>query len=312
MGSSVFLRNESLLVEVAAPGQSYKGSRFDWTGWIKQVTWDEDVTFCTEESLVPGRGTGGSGLCSEFGIEEPIGYDDCAQGEAFPKLGVGLLRRHDSGSYSFAHPYSVEPFPVHVIKESDRAISFRSEPLPCRGYEALLHKTIRLEGQHVLLDFELKNVGTRTIRTTEYNHNFVRIGTNPIGSDYRLKLSFRPDGFQSQSPYLVIRDEELRWLERPAEGECFYGRTRSFDSKEAGEFSWTLLHEPSGYGITETLDRPLHRFAVWGEGHVVSPELFHEIVAEPARAVKWRRSYRFFREQGNDYCYDIGRSEEGK
>jgi hypothetical protein len=89
------------MVEIAHPGE-YAGSRFDWTAFIRQVTLKQGLhTFCTAESLVSGKGTGGIGLCNEFGNDLPVGYDEAPSGSKYPKIGVGLLTRRDSGRYDF-------------------------------------------------------------------------------------------------------------------------------------------------------------------------------------------------------------------
>ncbi|MFD1908517.1 hypothetical protein ACFSQ7_37740 [Paenibacillus rhizoplanae] len=86
------LSNGVLTVEIAEVG-AYGGTRFDWTGFITGVTLEQGGhTFCVPESLVPGQGTGGIGLCNEFGISRAIGYEDAAAGEWFPKFGIGLLQ----------------------------------------------------------------------------------------------------------------------------------------------------------------------------------------------------------------------------
>ena len=62
-----------LAVEISEPGTLYRGARFDWTGFVTQVTLDQQHTFCAPEALPGGRGTGGMGLCNEFGIRQPLG-----------------------------------------------------------------------------------------------------------------------------------------------------------------------------------------------------------------------------------------------
>ena len=37
----IFLQNERLTVEIAQPGEHYDGTRFDWSGFITQVTLEE-------------------------------------------------------------------------------------------------------------------------------------------------------------------------------------------------------------------------------------------------------------------------------
>lgn len=78
------------------------------------TTLDGRHTFCVPEQYEPGRGSGGSGLCNEFGIRTPIGYDEAKVGDQFPKIGTGLLKRKSEEGYDFFTPYEVEPFPVFV------------------------------------------------------------------------------------------------------------------------------------------------------------------------------------------------------
>src|SRR5512146_1592394 len=130
----ITLDTPRLKVEIAAPGMVYRRSRFDWTGFVTQVTLDGRHTFCVPEDPDPHKGTGGIGLCSEFGIEKAVGYADARPGELFPKLGVGLLRKPGDVPYDFFHPYEIEePFPVQVEVTADTA-RFTAEPLDCRGY----------------------------------------------------------------------------------------------------------------------------------------------------------------------------------
>lgn len=77
------LRNEHLIVDIAAVGD-YKGTRFDWSGFITGITMREgNHSFCVPESLKSGEGTGGSGLCNEFSLKEAIGYEDAPVGDSF-------------------------------------------------------------------------------------------------------------------------------------------------------------------------------------------------------------------------------------
>jgi hypothetical protein len=292
--AALVMENNRLKVEIAYPGALYDGSRFDWMGWIKQVTLEGKHTFCSQESLQDGHGSGGFGLCSEFGIFEPIGFEDCEPGDVFPKLGVGLLLRQDAEEYDFMHPYRVTPFPVVVEQQADGSLLFVSEPLACRGYEVAYSKKIRLDDNRLILDFELHNRGSRTIKTTEYNHNFVSINEKKVGPGYALDLPYQSAVMERAHPLLKDRNGTLYWQDEPQANEAFYALTRAFKPNDAEKSTWTLIHEPSGVGMSETLDRPLLRFAVWGEKHVVSPELFHEVLLEPGQALHWSRTYTFF------------------
>jgi len=189
--TTVRISNESLILDILEP-EACPGSRFDRTGWIRQVQLvNGGHTFCMEEKEEGmEEQTGGSGLCGEFGLAEAIGYEEIGPRGSFPKLGVGILERESEADYDFQHPYRVRtPYEVSVFLEQDR-VAFTVYSKDCRGYAALLHKEITLKGTAVQIGYRLTNVGTRSIRTTEYVHNFMGINHCPIGPDYSLKVGF--------------------------------------------------------------------------------------------------------------------------
>jgi hypothetical protein len=317
---SIILKSDRLTVEIAKPGTHYNGTRFDWSGFITQVTLDEKHTFCMSESLRPGKGTGGSGLCNEFGIEKPIGYDDAQVGEAFPKLGVGLLKRPDGDPYRFARPYEiVNEFPILYDARTEQA-DFYVEPIACRGYAARLKKTISVAGVELTIAYQLENVGERDIVTHEYCHNFLRIDDHLIGPEYVLRLPYpiklerlgRQFGgmlprwlrmimpkawlakiggmaYQRMLSILSIIKNEIHWTGTPE--RAFYCRLQDFHQTDQAQ--WTLVHIPSGLQVQEYDDFEPGRVAVWGEAHVVSAEVFIDIDLKPGQTLNWRRRYQF-------------------
>ncbi len=290
---SIVLQSDRLTVEIAQPGTLYRGSRFDWTAFITQVTLDGRHTFCVPESLKAGQGSGGVGLCNEFGIEEPIGYDEIQPGESFPKLGIGLLARPDDKPYNFFHPHTIIiPFPITVTADKKQA-TFRVEPIACRGYAARLTKTVAVEGTALTIAYVLENVGEKPLVTTEYAHNFLRINAYPIGPDYRLRMpylmTFAPSAAQMRA-ILDVQGGDIRWKAKPEQN--FYCRPLGFMQTTAAQ--WELVHEPSGVGVSEFDDFAPVRVAVWGAPHVVSAEVFVAVNVSPGETQHWTRRYEFF------------------
>ncbi|MCX7774402.1 MAG: hypothetical protein N2376_14985, partial [Clostridia bacterium] len=169
-----------LEVELSRPGSFYSGSRFDWTGFITEIIFDKTHRFCADESRRPGYGSGGRGLCNEFGIHEPIGYDEARVGEYFPKLGVGLLKRYSEEPYNFYKPYEVSPFEFEVETRPDSVV-FLAKPHACNGYAAQIRKEISVADNRMEVRYTLDNTGTKPIDTTEYLHNFVNPDGEGIG-----------------------------------------------------------------------------------------------------------------------------------
>jgi hypothetical protein len=282
------LQNERLKVKISEPGEIYKGSRFDWYGMITEIILDGKHSFCMPESLIPGIGTDGQGLYNEFGIESPIGYDEAAVGEKFPKLGIGLLTRYEHGTYKFSKPYEIEPFKAN-ISSGEHHVTFDVLPLECRGYAARLIKTITIKENSLKIDYCLENTGTKAIKTTEYCHNFVGINEKAIGADYEMKFSFTLNPDREQKTFKA-KENKISW-DKPVEEE-FY--CKFIDLPEGNNASWELIHKSSGVGMRETVNFRLHDFAIWGRPHVVSPEAFINIDLAPGESMKWERVYEFF------------------
>ena len=281
------IKSERLRVVFQSPGTFYKGPRFDWTGFITDVVLDGKHTFCTDESLVAGQGTGGRGLCNEFGIHEPVGYDEAKTGEWFPKIGIGLLKKTADKPYSFWDPCEITPFEVRVSSGSDTA-KFVSEPVLCNGYAVRLTKTFSVEGNRLIIKYHLENMGEKVIDTTEYVHNFVSIDGKGIGKHSELSFSFVPAG-ENMPDIFMVNGNTIGFRDIP--GKEFYWRT---DNPGAQPPSWWMLKDrDTGAGIKETVDFPLLRVAIWGKAHVISPEFFIHIYLKPKETKEWSRVYEF-------------------
>lgn len=287
------LKNELLTVDIADPGE-YRGTRFDWSGFITGVRF-AGHTFCVPESLIPGQGTGGKGLCSEFGIAQAIGYDEAESGGKFPKFGVGLLTRPDEAPYQFFRDYEAEPFPIQIHQRDPRSIVFTVLPQACNGYAVQLVKTVSIDHDRLIVSVEMDNVGTRMVRTDEYCHNFFGIDGEPVGPDYVLRFPFALSPWSDDPGTLnglAFSGNEVTW-ERQPEKE-FYFRLPEFDGAEQ-PWLWELLNRPSGLGVRERSKLRVAAAAVWGKEHVVSPEMFVEVKLAPGERKTWTRVYEFFK-----------------
>ncbi len=285
------INTNRLCVHVARPGRIYRRARFDWTGFMTDVTLDDRHTFCSVESQNPLEGAGGVGLCNEFGIHEPVGYDDAAAGERFPKLGIGLLEKMDAAPYFFMRDYPIEPFACET-QLSDNGIRFELSASPCHGYAARLVKTLSVAGNEIRMRYRLSNEGDRTLQTTEYAHNFLRLDGQAIGPEYELAFT---------TPMPFLRNDGSVWsdtgvLTVQENPSVFYGLCEAVPAMEA--VGWTLRHRPSGLAVSEKLDARPVRIACWGMRHVISPELFHGIRLLPGEATEWTRTWTFRTHEG--------------
>lgn len=287
------LQNEQLGVKIAELGEIYRGTRFDGAGFITGVELNGQHQFCVPESLVPGSGTGGIGLCSEFGIKEAIGYEETRVGELFPKLGVGLLTRPDEAEYRFYREYACSRFETEVVQKGAQQICFTTQPAECRGYAVRVQKEIEIAGNTLSVTYTVENTGSRVVSTDEYSHNFLGMDGYAVGPDYVLKLPFAPKIWSDEPDTLeglVFEGDRVTWERRPVKD--FYFRMDTFDGRET-PWLWELRHRPSGLTVRERSKLPLSSAAVWGHGHVISPEMFVKVHIAPGERQSWTRIYEF-------------------
>ena len=282
------IKNERLEVNFTISGKEYNGTRFDRMGMIKEVLLDNKDTFHARESLVDGQGSDGQGFYNEFGIEEPIGYDEIGVGEQFLKIGVGALIKFSHDKYDFFQDYDVELF-SYDVKAKEDTITFISESELINGYAVRYVKTISINHNEMLIEYALTNTGQKDIDTTEYCHNFVAINNRPIGPEYELKFSYPLEVDVEVGEFEV---DENKFILSKSVNEMFYCKLKNFNRDRNQHFE--LLHKPSKVGFKETSCFNLERVAIWGMPHVISPESFIKIMLKPGEKQTWSRVYTFY------------------
>ncbi|MGI6496500.1 MAG: hypothetical protein ACOX5G_10525 [Kiritimatiellia bacterium] len=283
------LTSSRLSVDWAEPGSFYDRSRFDWTGFVTQVTLDGATTFCVPEST-DGTGTGGAGLSNEFGIMEPVGFDDCPVGDWFPKIGVGALRRPDDQPYSFARPYEIRKAPIRWEREGEGALSVACDPVPVRGYAVRLVKRISVEENRLVLFYSLENVGENPVATREYAHNFFMVDHGEA-KDYALRAPFAVTAWTWPGHIVAEKDTAL-WVRALPRGSAMYV---AMEPLAPGARSFSLVHLPTGAKVTETDSADWSKFTVWGTDRVISGETFLDVDVAPGAVRSWTRTYTFER-----------------
>lgn len=284
------LKNEYLELHIDAPLENYSFSRFDWTGKIVQVTFRGIPLSVIETIDGQGGNAVGRGFCNEFGIDEALGFEEAEIGGWFHKIGVGLLKK-DSDHYLFSKAYKIEPAEFACrVEEHKVLMSCLSKTV--NGYAYALKKEIELHESGFTIKYMLHNTGNKNLKTTEYNHNFIGINGDLIGSNYLLKLPF------------PLRTERLGEVVNPEQKVDLGGGHIKFKDpiKEQFFFSnlpggrmvdaaWELVHSASKIVISETASFKTDRINLWGWQQVVSPELFHSIDLQPNESTEWSRKY---------------------
>jgi hypothetical protein len=290
----VYLRNELLEVEIGEPGELYSGSRFDHSGNIVQITLNRKHTFCTTEKR-DFRSDCGFGLMNEFDIDAPVNFEKCEIEGSFLKIGVGELLREDDLSYNFSNLYKFEPANFNIEKYEESRISFEAQSEELKGYQIKYRKEISISENILTIDYYLKNIGEKQFVTEEYCHNFLSIDHQDFSGEYRLEFNFNlnPNQFDvvvDPNDDLLVERNSISWNRRPT-GDVFIA---GLSSKIPMKPSWKLINTKSKAGVSENVSFESSKVNLWGNGHVISPELFFNIELNPGEDTCWRRQYTFF------------------
>ena len=178
------------------------------------VLFDSDMWRMPHNSNWPESGIG---LASEFGVGDDgafcfyrcgwsqasdvtngvLGYREAKNGEAFLKIGVGLLVKgtcptcDSTDDYKFNSPYLfAEPPKWKVVHITDSGVVLEHEAtLGHNGYRLL--KQTYLTDNVLSVTTTLTNLGDQAFSTAWYSHNFFTCDANAVGPGYTVDLNLK-------------------------------------------------------------------------------------------------------------------------
>lgn len=290
----VYLRNELLNVEIGEPGELYSGSRFDHSGNIMQVTLNNQHTFCTTEKRIY-HSKCGFGLINEFDIDGSDGYTETVSGDFFLKTGVGELKKEEDQPYDFFFPYFLSPASFNVETVNKNRIIFETQSPLINGYQTQFKKQLSIDGNVLIIDYLLKNLGLKSFSTEEYCHNFLSIDHQDVSQDYTLKFNFNlyPDRFGKivdPDNIMMVEEDKISFSGIPHK-DIFIA---SLNGKAPIKAKWELVNSRSNVGVSEEGSLENTKINLWGNSHVISPELFVILKLNPGEDACWNRKFTFF------------------
>jgi hypothetical protein len=287
---SLFLKNKNLEICIDAPLENYQHARFDWTGKIVSVRYQNIPVFGVEKLNTSPKSSFGRAFYNEFGIENAIGYDETPVGDWFHKIGVGLLKKEE-GPYDFSKAYKIKPASFEV-EQNESKITIKCASTLMNGYAYILSKEITLSDSGFTIHYKLTNTGEKTIKTEEYNHNFLAIDHLSMGKEYHLKFPFLLEpalfGEHINPENLVNIDSKFIGFENTPKEVYFFS---NLSGSKLVKPSWELIHREKNIGIRETTSFKTRKINLWGCQHVISPELFFDVVVNPKQTLEWSRNY---------------------
>ena len=288
------LKNNNLEIEIDYPNENYNFSRFDWTGKITKVKFQDlpvstfETTNCENEHIY------GKGFYNEFGIDTALGFEDTDVGGWFHKIGVGLLRKDDN-EYQFSKKYDIKPAKFEITNDSNKTIMLcNSESV--NGYSYFLKKEIEIHENSFSIKYFLKNTGQKDIITDEYTHNFIALNNDMIGTNYILKFPFdlKTKLFNetvNTEQKVNICKNEFSFNDSPNDPFFF----SNLSGNENVDSKWELLNIQNNIGISEIGDFKTNKINLWGWKHVISPELFFNIFLKRNQSTEWTRNYNVYK-----------------
>lgn len=288
------LRNKNLEIQIDIPSENYDFSRFDWTGKIVDVKFQDIQLSSVESTDCQNETDFGKGFYNEFGIDKALGFDDAEIGGWFHKIGVGLLKKEDT-QYLFSKTYEIKPAEFKIITEPHRILT-NCTSKAINGYSYVLRKEIKLHDHGFTINYCLENTGEKDIITNEYVHNFTAINREVIGNNYILNFPFqlRPELFSdtvNPEQKVVFGKNDIKFNGSPKE-QFFFSNLTGGENVDA---EWTLINHDSNIGISETGNFQTNKVNLWGWKHVISPELFFNISLKPGQSSEWSRNYKMFK-----------------
>lgn len=292
----ITLKNKDLTLKIERAGEKYKGSRFDWNGVIVSARF-RGISLVGQEKPLFQRNPAiyGRALQNEFGIKRCIGYDDCAVGEWFPKIGTGWLRK-DQKPYFFYTKYELEPLKFDCETAGKTEATFSCDSGERNGYAYRYTKKISLEDSAFRVHYTLENCGTKTLSTDEYAHNFLCVGGRRIDEGYSLSFPWilNPSRFiETTNPddILSIKDNRVEIVGETENQFYLGGLSEGVTEKDGLAASWTLEDSARKIRLSETGSFIPSGVHVWGWKSVISPEVFFPFTVESGNIVSWERRY---------------------
>jgi len=288
------LKNNNLEIHIDHPLENYQAARFDWTGKIRVVNFQNSPISGIERTDNQQEQTLGKGFYNEFGIDMALGFEEAKIGGWFHKIGVGLLKKTDN-TYAFNKSYEIQPA-VFEVSETTNKLLIKCQSKLVNGYAYTLIKTIELQESSFIIHYHFDNTGEKSIITDEYVHNFTAINRALIGPNYHLNFPFplKPTLFEetvNPEKKVIIGQKGFQFKGTPKKPFFFSNLT----GNEWGSASWELINQQHKIGIREKGNFQTNKVNLWGWEHVISPELFFKIHLAPNQAIEWVRRYDVFK-----------------
>jgi hypothetical protein len=283
----------------------YNGTRFDQAGVVTSLTlngrefygpWFErtapdvlDYTY-VGDTIVAGPDSAISGPVEEFA---PLGFE--AKPGQFVKIGVGVLYQPDTQAYDHYRHYRILDAGQRTTNVTKTGVTF-TQALSNAGYGYVYEKSLALvPGKpQLVITHRLKNTGTKTINTTVYDHNFLRLVSGNGG--VRVTFPFPLAAANPPAADLIrLQGNALTYLRPMSSKERISFPVIGF-GKAAADYDFRI-EDAAGAGVRVQGDQPLTRMNIFSIDRVQSVEPYIAIDLAPGAEERWIYRYTYTAEK---------------
>ena len=301
----------------------YKGHTFygPWFYKIDHTVYDFNYD---DKGVVSADFTAGIGTAEEFNTDgSALGFAEGQPGGTFVKIGVGVLRKPEVGEppdpprptpvpgrgitlgrgpvnpdrYDHSRTYAIIDAGKWTTRQSGDSVEFTHELTDTGdGYGYIYRKTLRLlpGAPELVIEHRLKNTGSKPIRSTVYNHNFLTLDNEGPSEGLTITVPYQ---IQSQRPptegLLEVRGNQLIYLRTLTDKDRGLANLSGFGDT-AKDYDIRVENKKLGAGYRVRGDRPLSNLALWSIRTVMAVEPYTSMSIEPGKEFIWTLTYDYF------------------
>lgn len=275
----------------------YRGTRFDWSGQIFSLTWQGHEYFGQWfPRYDPKLHDAIMGPVEEFRSgESGLGYAETPTGGAFPRIGIGTVRKPAEPRYRQFFTYDIADPGKWIVRPSADRVEFQQELRSDSGYAWIYRKTVRLTGKkpRMVIEHSLKNTGKKLIETNVYDHNFFMIDKQPTGPAASVWFAFEPKAKAGLGDKATVGDHRITFLRELRPGESAFTEITGFGGT-ASDYDIRIENRKAGAGVHITGDHPLSKVVFWSITTTLCPEPYIELSVAPGKRIQWKYTYDFY------------------
>jgi hypothetical protein len=146
----------------------------------------------------------------------------------------------------------------------------------------------------MVIEHSFKNVGTRAIHTSVYDHNFLVLDKQPTDAGFSITLPFTiASNPPIEKELAEIRKNQIVYLKTLQGQDRVYTSIEGFGNTPE-DYKVRIENSTVKAGMLITADRPLAKMALWSIRSVIAVEPFIDISAEPGSQLIWQYHYDYY------------------